>query len=91
MNAADPWTQIVDSIDTINTANSVPLSINTDAIEAARNTITFCAGNSNTEMLKVGKDGFWVRGIKVDQDDKEAEKVYNAFRAWMVWAELNRR
>lgn len=42
-------------------------------------------------MLKVGKDGFWVRGVKVEQDDKEAEKVYNAFRQWIVWSELNRR
>jgi hypothetical protein len=42
-------------------------------------------------MLKVGKDGFWVRGVKVAQDDKEAEIVYNAFKQWMMWSELNRR
>ena len=44
-----------------------------------------------TEMLKVGPDGFWVRGVKVEQDDKEAEIVYNAFKQFLTWAELNRR
>jgi hypothetical protein len=59
--------------------------------ERLRNTITFCAGNPNTEMLKVSQEGFWVRGVKVTQDDKEAEIVYNAFKAWMMWAKLNER
>ena len=59
--------------------------------ERLRNTITFCAGNPNTEMLKVSQEGFWVRGVKVAQDDKEAEVVYNAFKAWMMWAKLNER
>jgi hypothetical protein len=45
----------------------------------------------STEMLKVAPDGFYVRGVKVTQDDKEAETVYNAFKAFLVWAELNRR
>jgi hypothetical protein len=42
------------------------------------------------EMLRVASDGFWVRGRQVDQDDNEAETVYNAFKAWMIWAQLNR-
>jgi hypothetical protein len=52
------------------------------------NTITCMA--SGTEMLRVGPDGFWVRGKKVEQDDNEAEAVYNAFKAWMTWAQLNK-
>ena len=56
-----------------------------------QNTITFAAGNPNVEMLKVSPKGFWVRGVKVEQDDKEAETVYNAFKAWMMWAKLNER
>ncbi len=55
-----------------------------------QSTITFCAGNPNTEMLKVSQDGFWVRGVKVEQDDKEAQLVYNAFKEWMTWAQLTR-
>ena len=67
------------------------VSINIDSAQRARDTITFQTGTPSTEMLKVGKDGFWVRGVKVAQDDKEAEIVYNAFKQWMVWSELNRR
>jgi hypothetical protein len=43
------------------------------------------------EMLKIAEDGFYVRGVKVTQDDKEAETVYNAFKQFLIWAELNRR
>jgi len=47
--------------------------------------------NSNlTEMLRVAKDGFYVRGVKVAQDEKEAEKVFNAFHQWLTWATINR-
>jgi hypothetical protein len=57
--------------------------------EPPTNTIICMAGSA--EMLKIGPDGFWVRGVKVEQDDKEAETVYNAFKQWMMWAKLNER
>ena len=50
--------------------------------------ITMLAGSA--EMLKVGPDGFWVRGVKVEQDADEALKVYEGFKAWMTWAQLTR-
>lgn len=52
------------------------------------NTITCLAGG--VEMLRVGPDGFWVRGVKVEQDVNEAQKVYEGFKAWMAWAQLTR-
>ena len=52
------------------------------------NNITCLAGGE--EMLRVSPEGFWVRGVKVEQDDTEAATVYNAFKAWMSWAQLNR-
>jgi hypothetical protein len=52
------------------------------------NNITCLAGGA--EMLRVSPEGFWVRGVKVAQDDTEAQAVYNAFKAWMAWAQLNR-
>ena len=55
----------------------------------AQNNISCYAGG--TEMLRVAQDGFYVRGKKVPADDKEAETVYNAFKQFLVWAELNRR
>ena len=52
------------------------------------NTITCLAGGE--EMLRVGPNGFWVRGVKVEQDDREAQLVYNAFKEWMTWSQLTR-
>jgi len=52
--------------------------------------VTFHAGDTGEEMLRVAKDGFYVRGIKIEQDAEEAEKVYNAFHQWLTWATLNR-
>jgi hypothetical protein len=40
------------------------------------------------EMIRCSTEGFWVRGVKVAQDDKEAEHVYNTFKQWLVWAQL---
>lgn len=42
------------------------------------------------EMIRVSKEGFWVRGVKVPQDDREAETVYNAFLQWMSHMALTR-
>ena len=52
-------------------------------------TITLIAGGC--EMLRVANNGFYVRGEKVPADDKEAEIVYNAFKQFLTWAEMNRR
>lgn len=48
-----------------------------------QNTITFTCGD--VAMLKVAEDGFFVRGVKVPMDDKEAQAVYNAFSEWLNW------
>jgi len=53
------------------------------------NIITCLAGGE--EMLRVSSDGFWVRGVKVEQDDQEAQAVYKAFKQWMAWASLEGR
>ena len=54
-----------------------------------QNNVTMFAGG--TEMLKVAKEGFYVRGKKIPVDDKEAETVYNAFKSFLMWAELNKQ
>ena len=56
--------------------------------QANANTITCMAAGQ--EMLRVGPDGFWVRGVRVEQDEGEARAVYAAFKQWMMWAQLNR-
>jgi len=64
------------------------ISIGPD-FEEYQNSLTMITGG--TEMLRVAQDGFYVRGVKVPADDREAETVYNAFKQFLVWAELNRR
>jgi hypothetical protein len=54
-----------------------------------QDTIILSAGGDQ-EMLKITKDGFYVRGVKVEQDEKEAEAVYKAFKRWLVENELRR-
>jgi hypothetical protein len=53
------------------------------------NTVIFNAGTDN-EMLKITPEGFYVRGVKVEQDAHEAEAVYAAFKEFMTWAIISR-
>ena len=55
----------------------------------SKNEITFY-GNHKDEMLKITQDGFYVRGVKVPQDKREAESVYKTFHQWLTWATLTR-
>ena len=43
------------------------------------------------EMLRVDEDGFYVRGVKVLQDENEAQAVYECFKEWLTWSTLNRQ
>jgi hypothetical protein len=52
------------------------------------NAVTFYSGG--VEVLKCSDKGFWVRGKQVKQDDKEAQTVYNSFKEWLTWQQLNR-
>ena len=54
------------------------------------NIITFTTVSDTKEMLRIAKDGFYIRGVKIEQDAKEAEKVYTAFHQWLTWATLTR-
>jgi len=59
--------------------------LNTDEYQ---NSVAFHAGGA--EMLRLSPDGFYVRGQLVDQDDKEAQTVYNSFTQWLAWQQLSR-
>ena len=54
--------------------------------------IVFHAGTDigASEMLKITRTGFYVRGVAVPQDDKEAEIVYNAFKEFLTYHALTR-
>ena len=64
---------------------------NCSAYMENKNEVTFYSGeNLKDEMLRITKDGFYVRGVKVPQDEREAESVYKTFHQWLTWATLNR-
>lgn len=63
-------------------------SINIESIERAKNTINFHAGTDT--MLSIAPDGFYVRGVKIEQDEQEAKKVHESFTQWLTWAQLQR-
>jgi hypothetical protein len=46
--------------------------------------------STGTEMLRVAEDGFYVRGVKVPADEKEATAVYKAFKRFLAESELRR-
>jgi hypothetical protein len=53
-----------------------------------QNNIVFHSGQSET--LRVAEDGFYVRGVKVEADEKEASSVYKAFKEFLVYHALTR-
>lgn len=48
-------------------------------------------GIGSEEMIRVDKDGFYVRGVRVPVDEQEALTVYNAFKQWLIWANLQQQ
>jgi hypothetical protein len=56
--------------------------------EPKPNSIVLNAGVD--EMIRVAADGFYVRGVRVPADEQEAETVYQAFKQWLAWANLQR-
>lgn len=80
-----PWGQIVNDL---TTASYSTFDYQSSYQLPTEKNIVFSSGDS--EMLKISPKGFWVRGVQVNQDEKEAVTVYEAFKQWLVWSELNR-
>lgn len=63
------------------------LNRNSQSVElkfvAPENNIYFMCGGDNVETLRLSKDGFYVRGVKV-ADDTE---IYTAFKLWLAQAQ----
>lgn len=55
--------------------------------------ITFVQSGQNQgsqEMLRIGPDGFYVRGKKIPVDENEGQAVFKALKRFLVEAELRR-
>lgn len=50
--------------------------------------ISFYTQDPDTPIMEIRPDGFYVRGVKLEQDDKEAQAVYKAFHQWLTLAWL---
>lgn len=57
------------------------------------NQIVFNQGGNDdsSEWIKITQEGFYVRGVRVPADEREAVAVYNAFKEWLVWANMTRQ
>jgi hypothetical protein len=87
INTSDVYTQEWDDWITTHTgALDLDIGDYSDNHLGANNISLKAAGE---EMLRVAKDGFYVRGVKVEADAKEAKAVYEAFKSWMTYAILN--
>jgi NAD(P)H-flavin reductase len=58
-----------------------------DQVGLDEHAVTFVCGGE--PMLRIARTGFYVRGKRLEQDDKEAEQVYNSFTQWLAWQQLN--
>jgi hypothetical protein len=52
------------------------------------NAVTFFS--AGIETLRISDTGFYVRGVRLEQDDNEALTVYNSFKEWLAWQQLSR-
>lgn len=57
---------------------------------APPSSVAFHTSPEDVPMLTISENGFWVRGVKVEQDENEAKNVYNAFCQWMTYNSLTR-
>lgn len=73
------WSSVIKDLENYSISNT----------PVTKNNVSMHAGG--VEMLRVAKDGFYVRGVRVPADEKEASTVYEAFKAFLMWAELHRK
>ena len=53
------------------------------------NNIVFLLDEGKTEAMKITPDGFFVRGVQVEQGEGEAKAVYDAFCSWLQTSTSN--
>ena len=96
----DEWNDLMATIDIGNPSSTDDWKVWLDQYNLEMD--QFGPGQSNTlgtnnisltgggeEMLRIAEDGFYVRGVRVEADAKEAQAVYSAFKQWMSWAIMN--
>ena len=64
------------------------MTLKTDMKPVVENSVNFMLDN-NEEIMSIRQDGFYVRGIKLEQDEDEAKKVYDTFCEWLSKQNIN--
>ena len=54
----------------------------------SQDTITFVV--DNIEMLKITPTGFYVRGVKLEQDENESKLIHDALKQFLEYNQLKR-
>jgi methionyl-tRNA synthetase len=49
------------------------------SVNSLSNTFKYSSISLFDDLLKISPEGFWIRGVKVEQDKDEAQKVYDTF------------
>jgi hypothetical protein len=60
-----------------------------DTKPVSKNSVNFMLDN-NEEVMSIRQDGFYVRGVKVEQNEDEAKKVYDTFCEWLSKQDINK-
>jgi len=60
--------------------------ISIDSPDYRQSKISFHDHRDGEPMLEICENAFYVRGVAVPIDDKEAHAVYTAFHQWLTWA-----
>jgi len=55
-----------------------------------KNNIVMNIDGGMTEMIRITPDGFYVRGVKVEQGPEEASAVYRGFKEMLAWHTLKK-
>jgi len=74
---------------TFTTADTKPSKVILNIDTKPQESISFYFNED--EMLRIEPNGFYVKGKRVEADDKEAQQVYKSFKAWLVLHRLARK
>ena len=68
----------------VSTAISTSIGKGHTICDTSTSTATIFSTSDNTEMIRISQDGFYVRGVKLEQDETEARKLFDALMEFLM-------
>lgn len=81
MNNIQPLKYIID-------LNEFPQNNTISSNNISQDTVMFVV--DNIEMLKITPTGFYVRGVKLEQDENESKLIYDSLKQFLEYNQLKR-